>query len=824
MASALAQANSEVRPIAQNADLTDLDRQISMAEVKAALDGAKLNSRGGDGEWTYEMFKRGGEPMQKMLTDLIEIFFATEQVPEALRLGDIVIAFKDGDRRQPLDYRPLTLLHVVGKIYCTILANRLSETSERENILCDEQGGFRKGRSQSDQLFTLIETIRLQRHHKRGLHAMFVDIRKAYDRVHRTGLWIRLWECGIKSKMWRIINNLYEDVRSRIRINDSDTDWFNLAEGLRQGCVLSPLLYAIFINSLADTLKEAAANGSILGIKLSVSDQLLLLLYADDIVLLAETRDDLQRMADVLARHAREWRYEVNLKKTKYMVFSTGVDGPVTSTESKSLKAQPITYGAEKHKIEQVKSYKYLGVLLTESLDWKQHKEHVYAYTRDAKDSARRAGMLSMHPKVASILWTSLIRSCTEYAADVWSDPGDQWKEIEMIQVNTARAILRINNTCKPLFATGELGWMQLATRRHLARLRYLWRLTKMPDSRWPKRLLNMTKEVANHNPESWIEKTHKLIDSLGLSSEASRIQEMGEEEWNQIARKALMLRDEKRWAESVQSDRRLNTYASLYTSIDTNQLQSVAIPADIGMGQRQALAQIPPVLRHGTVANESRTTKRIWQIEDYLHSDDPYYRHQMCRLRHGAHQLRVSTGRLERSEEDEKKTLEREKRICELCNSGKVEDENHFVYECNIYEDLRVNLMLRLEDAGCTKMRLDEAHNGLLSVMMGGWAVKLTAKQRSATLNVCRQFLKKALSRRKKELKSIHKQVRVRNRSRVENSISVQAVAGGEESKEPQVVACEPLIHHPDASAEVESMNVQLNCVNESSAGIDIA
>ena len=106
----------------------------------------------------------------------------------------------------------------------------------------------------------------------------------------------------------------------------------------------------------------------------------------------------------------------------------------------------------------------------------------------------------------------------------------------------------------------------------------------------------------------------------------------------------------------------------------------------------------------------------------------------------------------------------------------------------------------------------------------MGGWAVKLTAKQRSATLNVCRQFLKKALSRRKKELKSIHKQVRVRNRSRVENSISVQAVAGGEESKEPQVVACEPLIHHPDASAEVESMNVQLNCVNESSAGIDIA
>jgi len=58
--------------------------------------------------------------------------------------------------------------------------------------------------------------------------------------------------------MWRVLRNLYEGVKSRIRINASDTAWFELAEGLRQGCVLSPLLYAIFINSLADALKKAA--------------------------------------------------------------------------------------------------------------------------------------------------------------------------------------------------------------------------------------------------------------------------------------------------------------------------------------------------------------------------------------------------------------------------------------------------------------------------------------------------------------------------------------------------------------------------------------
>ena len=172
--------------------------------------------------------------MHSLLLSLLQLFFEVEQVPETLRLGDIVIAFKDGDRRQPLNYRPLTLLHVVGKLYCSILSARLSGAAEQmEKALCDEQGGFRAGRSQSDQLFVLLETIRLQKPRRRGLYALFVDIQKAYDRVHRNGLWVFLWQCGIRSKMWCVLQNLYEGVRSRIRINDSDTDWFELAEGLR---------------------------------------------------------------------------------------------------------------------------------------------------------------------------------------------------------------------------------------------------------------------------------------------------------------------------------------------------------------------------------------------------------------------------------------------------------------------------------------------------------------------------------------------------------------------------------------------------------------
>jgi Reverse transcriptase (RNA-dependent DNA polymerase) len=138
---------------------------------------------------------------------------------------------------------------VLGKLYCTILAARLSKAAEQiEQAMCNEQGGFHAGRSQSEQLYVLLETIHTRRHRKRRLYALFVDIKKAYDRVHRTGLWVCLWACGIRSKMLRVLRNLHEDVKSPARSGSTTRTlpgWFELAEGLRQGCMLSPLLCAI---------------------------------------------------------------------------------------------------------------------------------------------------------------------------------------------------------------------------------------------------------------------------------------------------------------------------------------------------------------------------------------------------------------------------------------------------------------------------------------------------------------------------------------------------------------------------------------------------
>ena len=135
-----------------------------------------------------------------------------------------------------------------------ILNERLSSWAELNNIFADEQAGFRKGRSIADQLFILIETIRSRR--PEPTYVAFLDVAKAYDKVYRNGLWYKLWKLGLKGKFWRILKNIYRKVESSVLLGTRRTPWFIIELGLRQGCILSPILFLLFINDLRDAVNN----------------------------------------------------------------------------------------------------------------------------------------------------------------------------------------------------------------------------------------------------------------------------------------------------------------------------------------------------------------------------------------------------------------------------------------------------------------------------------------------------------------------------------------------------------------------------------------
>src|SRR6185437_15568379 len=201
----------------------------------------------------------------------------------------------------------ITLLSLVGKVYTGVLCARLTDWAEKRGVLVEEQGGFRARRGCPEQVFALTELIKMRQRMKIDTYACFIDIKKAYDTVWHSGLKDKLKRYGIHGRMYAAICSLYAGCESTVRLGGTlgYTEFFPIETGVRQGCILSPLLYSIFINDLAVELKSHRLGASI---DIGELNRLSVLLYADDIVLLADSIEDLQILMSTVHSYSHQWR------------------------------------------------------------------------------------------------------------------------------------------------------------------------------------------------------------------------------------------------------------------------------------------------------------------------------------------------------------------------------------------------------------------------------------------------------------------------------------------------------------------------------------
>ena len=125
-------------------------------------------------------------------------------------------------------------------MFCKILNNRLVEHLDRVRALHEGQAGFRNIRSCIDNVYTLNEVVQRSLREDEPIYAF---VQKAYDTVWRDGLWLKLWDTGVKGKMWRVVKGMYEVSRSAVLL---DGDMFSIEQGVAQGCSLSPILFSVF--------------------------------------------------------------------------------------------------------------------------------------------------------------------------------------------------------------------------------------------------------------------------------------------------------------------------------------------------------------------------------------------------------------------------------------------------------------------------------------------------------------------------------------------------------------------------------------------------
>ena len=339
----------------------ELDGEIEMDEIEKALNKAESNKAAGDDGCVNEILKQGGDGMKRSLLVLFQKVWNEERVPVDWARGIIVPIHKDGERENVDNYRGITLLSVVGKLYTSVLNERVSRWIEKKKKLVEEQGGFRAKRSTTDQIFILKEIVLGRKRVKKSTFTCFLDIRKAYDTVCREALWVSMLEKDIGGKMWRVVKNLYREVGSCVRLGEEKTEWFSLDVGLRQGCILSPILFSIFIDGLAEAVKKV--GGAKYG-ELVVS----LLLFADDIVLIAENEDMLQKMLDVVYEYSKKYRFCFNRDKSNVMIFGG---------QKKNVRRNFFRLG--ENELQIVNNYKYLGLIVDENFTWKLHLEKMLA-------------------------------------------------------------------------------------------------------------------------------------------------------------------------------------------------------------------------------------------------------------------------------------------------------------------------------------------------------------------------------------------------------------------------------------------------------------
>ena len=310
-------AKSERRPYGQeegNGEKRELCIEPSKEEVRKSIYRLKNGKAAGGSGIVAEMMKAGGEVVEDRLWRLFRKIWVEVEVPKDWECGVVIPLYKKGDRMNLDNYRGITLMDVVGKVFSGILRERLEKWYG--GLIVEEQAGFRKGRGCVDQGYTLSQAVPKRLEVQKKTFLCFVDLRKAYDSVWREGLFSRLMEDGVPSKLVDLVKMWYRNVKAKVRVNDVDSDWFESKVGVRQGDTLSPLLFNIFINGIVEKVKQS-------GVGVKIGDALLsVLLFADDMVLLAESEFELGVLVGKVKEFCDQWKLEVNVGKTKVMVVS----------------------------------------------------------------------------------------------------------------------------------------------------------------------------------------------------------------------------------------------------------------------------------------------------------------------------------------------------------------------------------------------------------------------------------------------------------------------------------------------------------------------
>ena len=423
--------------------------------------------------------------------------------PEKWSEGYIVPIFKKGDVNEVSNYRGITLLSTLGKLFTRILNNRLNNWAEEYGIYIEAQAGFRKHMSTIDNVFVLNSLITHCINNKEHLYCCFVDFTKAFDYVERDILWYKLIKIGVRGQMLDIIKSMYNAIKSKVKSNNNVSEAFSCKIGVRQGECLSPFLFAMYVNDLGQELENNGVNGIDIGMV-----KFLLLLYADDIVLFGKTPEELQKSLNILEEYCDKWKLTVNTMKTKIVVFRKGGRLPAN-----------LHFVYKGKNIDIVSKFCYLGIVFTSGGSSFDTQKTLSGQALKAIFTLRKYlnSFTVVSPGHILDLFDKLITPILNYGSEVWGFHSA--KAIETTHMSFCKRMLGIKQSTQNDFVHGELGRMDYQSLRYINIIKFWIKVTHTEEQKYIKLTYNMMlRDLELHpNKQNWASMVKHLLSRLGF-------------------------------------------------------------------------------------------------------------------------------------------------------------------------------------------------------------------------------------------------------------------------------------------------------------------
>nr|XP_006816725.1 PREDICTED: RNA-directed DNA polymerase from mobile element jockey-like [Saccoglossus kowalevskii] len=260
-----------------------------MSEIKTTLKRLKTGKSPGYDAIPAEMLKFSSPHIIAALHKLYNHVMEKGEYPEIWNINAITPVHKKDDSLNPNNYRGISTNSAIGKIFSMILNDRINQYLHDNDIIHKNQAGFRKKHRTTDYILTLHTMVKKYQSMNKPLYCSFIDLKKCFDTVWRSGLLYKLQANCLNGRLYNIIKSMYNNIKFYVKLDDKMTPAFQTDNGVKQGCPLSPTLFSLFINDLVELLDSTAIDQPVLD-GLTISS----LLFADDIVITSTSKEGLQ--------------------------------------------------------------------------------------------------------------------------------------------------------------------------------------------------------------------------------------------------------------------------------------------------------------------------------------------------------------------------------------------------------------------------------------------------------------------------------------------------------------------------------------------------